>query len=71
MQNNLAHAGFGRIRRHWESMVLFSIYAHSAAIERGQAAVQKVMPSIAAVLAELRGVTQPEKRVCITFITRK
>ncbi|HQT42409.1 MAG TPA: class I SAM-dependent methyltransferase [Halothiobacillus sp.] len=74
LRNSLAQAGFGQISPHWNGMVLFSIYAQSAAIARGhcgQDAVHQVTPSFTAILAELRGIVQPKKREYITFIARK
>ncbi len=74
LRNSLARTGFGQISQHWNGMVLFSIYAQSAAIARGQygqEAVRQVMPSLAAILAELRGIIQPINREYITFIAKK
>lgn len=74
LRDSLTQARFCQINPHWNGMVLFSIYAQSTAIARGQCgqdAVRQVTPSFAAVLAELLGIFQPKKREYITFIARK
>lgn len=74
LRKSLTHAGFKRIEQRWHGMVLFSIYAESAAIARGQCAqdgIRKVVPSLAAVVDELREMLQPKQREFLTFIAYK
>ncbi|MBN2856072.1 MAG: class I SAM-dependent methyltransferase [Halothiobacillaceae bacterium] len=74
LKNCLIQAGFIQIQQQWNGMVLFAIFAQSTAIAQGkygQDVVHQVMPSGAAVLAELRGIVQPAKREYITFIAQK
>ena len=74
LQMCLEKAGFKQIRQHWHGMVLFSIYAESAAIARGQCAQDaryQVMPSFAAVAAELLEMMRPRKREFLTVVAYK
>lgn len=74
LRKSLANAGFERIEQRWHGMALFSIYAESAAITRGQCAqdgVRKVVPSFAAIIDELREMLQPNQREFLTFIAYK
>ena len=74
MRQSLTNAGFKRIEQRWHGMALFSIYAESAAIARGQCAqdgVRKVVPSLAAIVDELREMLQPNQREFLTFIVYK
>ncbi len=71
---SLEKVGFRHIAQHWHGMVLFSIYAESAAIARGQCAqdaVGQVMPSLAAIVDELREMLRPNRREFLTFIAHK
>ena len=74
LRMSLGKVGFQQIDQHWHGMVLFSIYAESAAIARGQYAqdaIHQVMPSFAAVLAELQEMVLPSRREFLTFTARK
>jgi len=74
LRMSLTKAGFKQIEQHWHGMVLFSIYAESAAIARGQCAqdaVGQVVPSLAAIVDELREMLQPSQREFLTLIARK
>lgn len=71
---SLGKVGFQQINQYWHGMVLFSIYAESAAIARGQCAqdaIHQVMPSFAAVFAELQEMVRPARREFLTFTARK
>jgi 2-polyprenyl-3-methyl-5-hydroxy-6-metoxy-1,4-benzoquinol methylase len=70
----LEKAGFKNVTWHWHGMVLFSTYAESTAIARGycaQSARQQVMPSIAAIFAELREMVNPARREFLTITAYK
>ena len=74
LRNSLTNAGFKRIEQRWHGMALFSIYAESDAIARGQCAqdgICKVVPSLAAIVDELREMLQPNQREFLTFIAYK
>jgi 2-polyprenyl-3-methyl-5-hydroxy-6-metoxy-1,4-benzoquinol methylase len=74
MINALEKIGFQRISQHWHGMTLFSIYAESTAIARGkcaQEATHQVVPSLAAVIDELREMMQPTRREFLTLSARK
>jgi len=74
LKSSLTRVGFNQIRQEWNGMVLFSIFAQSTAISRGQCgqdALHQVSPSLTAIWAELRGIVQPELREYTTFIAKK
>lgn len=74
LRMSLIKVGFLQIHQHWHGMVLFSIYAESAAIARGQCAqdaAHPVIPSFTEVFAELREMVCPAKREFLTFTARK
>ena len=70
----LARVGFKRVEQRWHGMVLFSIYAESAAIARGRCAqesVHQVLPSFAAIKDELHEMLHPDQREFLTLIAYK
>jgi 2-polyprenyl-3-methyl-5-hydroxy-6-metoxy-1,4-benzoquinol methylase len=74
LRMTMEEVGFKKITQHWHGMVLFSIYAASAAIARGHCgldAVNQVTPSFAAVAAELQEMVRPAKREYLTITARK
>lgn len=74
LRMSLEKVGLQQIEQHWHGMALFSIYAESAAIAHGhcaQDAVHQVMPSFAAVLAELLEMVLPARREFLTLTARK
>lgn len=74
MISALTTIGFQHITQHWHGMTLFSIYAESTAIARGQCAqeaIHQVVPSVAAVVDELREMMQPARREFLTLSARK
>ncbi len=74
LRTSLTHAGFKRIEQHWHGMALFSIYAESAAIARGQCAqeaVHQVLPSFAAIKDELHEMLHPDEREFLTLVAFK
>jgi 2-polyprenyl-3-methyl-5-hydroxy-6-metoxy-1,4-benzoquinol methylase len=71
---SLGRAGFADIQQHWHGMVLFSIYAESEVITRGGCALDarhQVMPSLAAIIAELKEMVFPSRREYLTLTARK
>lgn len=74
LRMSLVKVGFQQINQHWHGMVLFSIYAESVAIARGQCAqdaIHQVMPSFTAMFAELQEMVCPSRREFLTFTARK
>ena len=71
---SLEQAGFRKVQQYWHGMVLFSIYAESEAISRGQCAQEargQVIPSLDAVFAELREMMMPNSREYLTVMAWK
>jgi 2-polyprenyl-3-methyl-5-hydroxy-6-metoxy-1,4-benzoquinol methylase len=74
LRTSLITAGFSDIEQYWHGMVLFSIYAESDAISNNrcaQDAKDQVMPSLAAIIAELKEMIMPSRREYLTFIAHK
>jgi 2-polyprenyl-3-methyl-5-hydroxy-6-metoxy-1,4-benzoquinol methylase len=74
LRTSLADAGFKQIESHWHGMAVFSMYAESTAIANGtmaQGTNGPIIPSVAAVIDELREMRQPVKREFLTFSARK
>ena len=74
MISALKEIGFLQISQHWHGMTLFSIYAESTAIARGkcaQEAIHQIVPSLAAIVDELREMMQPARREFLTLSARK
>jgi hypothetical protein len=71
---SLVDAGFKQIEPHWHGMAVFSMYAESTAIANGtmaQGTNGPIIPSVAAVIDELREMKQPTQREFLTFSARK
>lgn len=74
LRTSLVHAGFKQIEQHWHGMAVFSMFAESAAIARGQnaqGADRQIAPLLAALVDEVREMMQPERREFITLLARK
>lgn len=74
LRSSLVQAGFEQIEQRWHGMVALSCHTVSATLASGRnaaEAVPRLMPPLAAVAAELRGMLQPERREFLTFTARK
>ncbi len=71
---SLRKAGFEQIHQRWHGMVALSCHTVSATLATGGnvgEAVPTLMPPLAAVVAELRGMFRPMRREFLTFTARK
>lgn len=74
MQQALTMAGFHTFQRHWRGLSLFTVFAPSEALARGEppaTASHQGRPPLRDVLAELREMVQPLRREFITITARK
>jgi 2-polyprenyl-3-methyl-5-hydroxy-6-metoxy-1,4-benzoquinol methylase len=70
----LENVGFREIKQQWQGMVLFSVYAESAAIASGRCACEAnhpLIPTFVAVLDELREMFRPKHREHLIVTARK
>jgi len=70
----VSQVGFNKISQHWHAMVLFSIYTESNAIADGKSAIEaspQILPSLVAVIDELREMLRPARREFLTFTACK
>lgn len=74
MHKALTAAGFHSYRQHWRGLSLFTVFAPSEALARGEPATtasHQGHPPLRDVLAELREMVQPSCREFITISARK
>ena len=67
-------AGFENLRRHWNGLVVYSVFAASEAIKENRdtsSASRNGRPPLGDLLAELIEAIRPEKREFITMLVRK
>ncbi|CDW92336.1 conserved hypothetical protein [Thiomonas sp. CB2] len=74
LQTSLMNAGFKQIEQHWHGMAALSMYSESGALahrQDTQEASRQIIPSIAAIIDEVREMMQPSRREFLTFSARK
>lgn len=74
MEAALTSAGFHSFKRYWRGLSLFTVFAPSEALARGESieyASHNGRPPLHAVLSELREMIQPSRREFLTIMARK